>query len=117
MAPTRDEAKHLLRELPYEAWLKVGYMFPPKGISRRKAGSLRELMWTLQPSAKSLPTVRLEVVARWLREKVGDAELAMRIEAIHTGEGSYAEKCYLAYQAIKARHDELAALAQGGDDA
>ena len=111
-APT---AKRLLRTLPYEEWLPVGRMMIPKGIHTARVGSLEELLWTLKPGAKSLATVRFDLLERGLRERVGDESLADEVARIAALKLSYVEASKAIYAALEERVTRLEKAAEAND--
>jgi hypothetical protein len=101
------KARHLLRELPYEKRLPVGRMMVPKGIHQARIGSLEELEWTIRPMARTLVAMRLENLARWLREDVGDVQLAERVDEICRNGACYVEQSKAVYEALRERIERL----------
>ena len=97
------EARHLLRELPYEKWLPVGRMMVPKGVHQARIASLEELEWTIRPTAKTLVAMRLENLERWLGEEVGDSQLAEKVGAIRRNGACYTEQSKAIYEAVLER--------------
>jgi len=105
------EAKHLLREVPYEKWLPVGRMMVPKGVHTSRVGSLEELEWTMRPTAKTLVALRFENLERWLRETVGDQVLADEVKAFVARNLSYVETSKLIYETLQKRVETLKQIA------
>jgi len=103
------EARHLLREVPYAQWLKIGRMMIPKGIHQSRISSLPELEWTIRPTAKTLVIMRFENLEQWLRDDIGDHTLAERILAIRSRDVPYIEQSKAVYEAVVER---VAALKQ-----
>jgi hypothetical protein len=107
------EARHLLRELPYEKWLPVGRMMVPKGVHQARVASLEELEWTIRPTAKTLVAMRLENLEEWLREGVEDTELADRVSEIRRSGACYVEQSKAIYEAVLERVNLLRRAAGG----
>jgi len=105
------EAKHLLREVPYEQWLPVGRMMVPKGVHTSRVGSLEELEWTIRPTAKTLAALRFNNLERWLRESIGDTVLADEVKSFVSRDLSYVETSKLIYEALKKRVETLKEIA------
>ena len=97
------KAEYLLRQLPYKEWMSIGILQAPKGIRKTDIGSLDELLWTIEPSIKTLATVRFESVVRWLRDSVEYPEFADEVQNIDASDISYMEKSKLLYEATQRR--------------
>ena len=111
-AMTRDEARHLLRTLPFDDWLMAAVLFPPRTTARRRLRSLEELVLMFTPNEKMFPSVKLERVVAWVDRKVGDRRLASELEAIATDErGDYMHQCYAFYEKMAQRYDTLKKVA------
>ena len=97
------KAEYLLRQLPYKDWMSIGILQAPKGIRKIDIGSLDELLWSIEPSIKTLATVRFEKLEKWLRESVEYHEFADEVQKIDAEEISYMEKSKLVYEATQRR--------------
>jgi len=98
-----EKATHLLRQLPYKMWMRVGILNAPKGIGRIDVGSLDELLWSIQPSKKSLVVVNHEQLETWLRESVQDEDFAQEIQDIRNQDITYIEISQMVYEATQKR--------------
>lgn len=94
-------AAHLLRQLPYNDWMSIGILQAPKGMGRVDVGSLDELLWSIEPSIKTLSAVRFEKLEKWLRESVEYPEFADEVQKIDAEEISYIEKSRQVYEAAQ----------------
>jgi len=99
----QKEAKHLLREVPYEEWLVIGRMMVPKGVHMARISSLEELEWTIRPTAKTLVAMRFDNLEQWLRKSIGDSYLADKIAAVTAQEIPYVEQSKAIYEAVLER--------------
>jgi len=97
------KAAHLLRQLPYDQWMSIGILQAPKGMGRIDIGSLDELLWSIEPSVKTLSAVRFAKLEKWLRESVEDTEFADEVQNIDAEEISYVAKSKLVYEATQRR--------------
>ena len=107
---SQQQAASILSDLPYEQWLSVGRMMTPKGIHKAKMSCLRELYWFLEPSSRSLAAIRLDRVAEWADESLGDGYLADEIQRINAMDTSYVDKCHLLCELLGERIRELEAI-------
>ena len=105
-------AAHLLRQLPYNDWMSIGILQIPKGMGRVDIGSLDELLWSTEPSVKTLSAVRFEKLEKWLREAVEYPEFADEVQKIDAEDLTYIEKSSQVYEATK-RHVALLKQACG----
>jgi hypothetical protein len=96
-------AQHLLREVPYAQWLKVGRMMIPKGIHQARISSLTELEWTIRPTAKTLVIMRFDNLEHWLRDNIGDHTLADSVLEIRSRDIPYVEQSKAIYEAVVQR--------------
>ena len=109
------KAAHLLRPLPYEKWMSIGILQAPKGMGRIDIGSLDELLWSIEPSVKTLSAVRFEKLEAWLRDSVEDSDFADEVQKINAEDLCYIDKSRLVYEAAKTRVSLLKqALGEGG---
>jgi len=112
-----QNAKHLLRKLPYEEGVDASVLFPPKAIARKKVRSLEELARVLEPNEKMIPSVRFERLIAWVKEQVGDAKLAQELEAIIQKESVYIRRCEWMSHAVQVRCQSLRIAIQEERDA
>jgi len=78
---TQEQAKQLLKTLPFEKWCDASLMFPPKTIHRRKLKSLHDLLYLFTDVASSLVFIDIPKITQWIDKDVGDKELALLIQA------------------------------------
>ncbi len=109
----QKEAKHLLREVPYEEWLVIGRMMVPKGVHMARISSLEELEWTIRPTAKTLVAMRFDNLEQWLRKSVEDSYLADKVAAVTAQDIPYVEQSKTIYEAVLERVNMLRRIADG----
>ena len=114
---TPNEARYLLRELPFDDWLMVSVVFPPRTIAKKRMRNLEELALMLVPNEKMYPSVELDKVAKWIEEKVGDTALAKVLTSIVEDEKlNYFQKCIAFHESVSKRCETLRATI-GGENA
>jgi hypothetical protein len=112
-----NEAARLLCRVSYENRLTLGRMMMSRGNHKGRVASLHELHWLMMPSAKSLVALKLERVADWVQNAIGDKWLAGEIVQITAMEISYVEKCHLLYELLEQRIAGLEGIIKNSEEA
>ena len=79
--------------LPYEKWLRVALVFPPKSKVLYTIRSLDELHWVFQPASNAFPSVNLEHLATWAEEAIGNQALGAFVRQKDDEPIGYKQKC------------------------
>jgi hypothetical protein len=104
--PREDVARRLLDTFPYRQRLAAGRLMPPVGMLRGDVRSLAELHLLLAPDIHSLPGINLKALAEWVRNVVGDGDLALLIEQVVESAESYAAACVSLYELVGQRLEQ-----------
>ena len=114
-APSAQDAARILSTVSYRDRLVIGAMRWPSGYMPEPVGSLHELHEGLAVTSKKTPALHVPSAARWVKEKLGDAELAAAMEACGCdGSLCYADMCGRLREMIGARLEQLRSIA--GDE-
>jgi hypothetical protein len=112
---SREEAKHLLREVDPDDILIAARMHYPSGIHDEWIGTLEEMMWFLAPaSEKDIPAVSIHGIASWVEDAVGDEYLAKEIRSCEKETVNFSDACETAYYKVADRVEHLKKIAKGG---
>ncbi len=102
--PPSEELSHrLLGTVPYRNRLPAGRLMPPVGMLRGDVRSLHELRLLLTPDVRSLAGINLNALAEWVKEVIGDSELAHALRNATEKAGSYVEGCLNVYELVGLR--------------
>jgi len=111
----KEEALHLLREVDPDDILVAARMHYPSGIHDEWIGTLEEMMWFLSPaSEKDIPAVSIEGIAQWIKDAVGDEDLAKEVRSCEKEEVNFSDVCEAAYHKVADRVAYLKKAAEGG---
>lgn len=114
-APSARDASRILSSVPYRDRLLVGYMRWPSGFMSAPVRSLHELHAGLAASSKTIPALHVPTAARWVRDVVGDPELAAAMDACGCDEAvCFSDRCERLRELIGARLEQLRGIA--GDE-
>src|SRR5512137_76074 len=101
--PDTDLARRLLTAVPYPQRLPAGRLRPPVGIIPGDLRSLGEVHRHLAPDDRSLPGVNLAALARWVRETLGDEELAALMDEVLAAAPSHVAGCLAVHDLVGRR--------------
>ncbi len=109
---TKEEAKHILRELDFDDWYMAGVMFPPKTVTKKRMRKLEDLTIFLEPNEKMFPSVQLKDLVEWIENKIGDKQLAKTLKDINNNTAlSYLQKCIEFHKTVTSRCKNLKEIA------
>jgi hypothetical protein len=112
---SKEEAKHLLREVNPDDILVAARMHYPSGIHDEWSGTLEEMMWFLSPaSEKDIPAVSIEGIASWVEDAVGDKYLAQEVRSCKKEDVNFSDACEAAYYKVAKRVEQLKSISDGG---
>ena len=111
--PTRSQAEKILAEVPFQDRLKAVRMSMPSGMHPADMRSLEEVGWFLEPMRRSLPGLKLEILAGWIETHLGDRETAEAIRKIEKNSPSLAEAYRQTWELVDARVREVREVLHG----
>ena len=109
--PDAALAARLLQRVAFRDRLPAGRLRPPVGILPGDLRSLSALFLHLAPSPNSLPGVNLTRLSDWVRDVLGDAELAGAIRAAVDASSCHVEGCTRVYDLVALRLAQVEAIA------
>ncbi|MCL1050653.1 hypothetical protein L2755_13620 [Shewanella abyssi] len=99
---TKAQAKHYLRRVDMDQLLDAAVIIRPRGQAQVLINSLESLYLLFEPNKKSLPGVEFEELELWLRDAIGDTELAYAL-VYNKDKSSYINHCIKVYQTLNTR--------------
>jgi len=96
-------ASRLLERVGFRDRLPAGRLRPPVGIIPGDIRSLSSLFLHLAPSPNSLPGVNLTRLSAWVRDVLGDADLAAAIGEAVAASRSHVDGCMRVYELVAVR--------------
>ena len=88
-------------------------MAMPTGLLPENMCSMEEAHWFLEPSLRTLPGIRLESLAEWIKTNFGDQQTAEAILHIVKTAPSQAEACKQTWELLGARLGEAREVLHG----
>ena len=106
-------AARLLQRVNFRDRLVAGRFRPPVGIMPGEIRSLPGLFLHLAPAPNSLPGVNLMRLSEWVRDVLGDTELATAIRDAAAASSCHVEGCMRVYELVAMRLAQAEAAASG----
>ena len=101
--PDKAQAEKILSRVGFFDRFPAGRLRPPVGIIPGAIDGLEELHLLLTPDDRGLPGLNLKALTGWVREKIGDTELATALETNIGSAGSYVDGCLRTHEIVGKR--------------
>lgn len=111
----RKKALHLLSKVGPERAFQASILVRPRGAHLWLVTSIPDLVLLLSPSTNHLPGVNFPELENWVRDVVGDQNLARRIA--QTEDLEYSDRCIAVNEIVKEQVSCYMAIARGAEDA